>query len=156
MVASYGQLLVPDRHVQYFMPYSSVKELYEMAESADPVMHDPAEDQYVKARIKELIEFCEEPFNRKKLEKALSVPWRASAPIVVNEHVSLVIVNAYDHEQYGEGFDPIETELIVIATQQGIPVLTDQIEFTRKVIEHEIDVQVFDVEDYEYALEAEG
>jgi hypothetical protein len=156
MLASYGQLLVPDRPVQYIIPYSSLMELYEMVDSPEPVMEDPEDDKYVKRNIRELIRFFEEPLNRKKIEKALSVPWRASSPLIVNDLVSIVVVNAYDMEQYGESFDPIETELVVIAGQNSVPVLTDQIEFTEKVIEHEVPVQVFDVEDYEYALEAEG
>mgnify|MGYP001306610851 CR=1 FL=1 len=155
MLASYGQLLVPDRPVQYITSYSSLMELYEMADSPDPVMIDPEDDRYVKENIKELIRFIEEPLNRKKIEKALSIPWKASAPLIVNDLVSLIVVNAYDHEQYGEWFDPIETEMIVLAVQEGVPILTDQFDFTQKIIEHEVPVQVFDVEDYEYALEAE-
>jgi hypothetical protein len=155
MLASYGQLLVPDRPVQYIVPYSSLMELYEMVDSPEPVMEDPEDDVHVKRNIRELIRFFEEPLNRKKIEKALSVPWRSSAPLIVNDMVSIVVVNSYDMEQFGEVFDPIETELMVIAGQNSVPVLTDQIEFTEKVIEHEVPVQVFDVDDYEYALEAE-
>ena len=100
-----------------------------------------------------MIEFFADPFNRKKLERALAVPWKNSPPIPVNEHVTLTVVNAMENLQYGEWFDPVETELLLLAQREEAPILTDQVDFMDKVIEAEIEVQVFDIDDFEHAVE---
>ncbi len=66
MVATYGQLMLPGRPVDYVIPYSTIMELYDMKSGQDPVMDDPEDDQHVKLKIGELIAFFEEPLNRKK------------------------------------------------------------------------------------------
>lgn len=156
MLAIYGQLLVPRRPVEYILPYSTVLELYDLTASKDPIMNQAEEDYYVKQKIKELIQFFEEPFNRKKIERALTVPWKKSPTLLVNEHVSLVVVNAIENAEYGEHFDPIETDLILTAIRSQSPILTDQIPFVERVIEAEIPVQLFDIDDFEFALEEDS
>jgi hypothetical protein len=153
MVAIYGQLMLPSRKVEYIIPYSTVRELYEMRDGDEPVMPDPSDDAHVKQKISELIAFMEEPFNKKKIERAFTGPWRKSAPLLVTDQVTFTIIYGVDTAAYGEYFDPIETELIVIAGREQLAILTDQIEFMDKVIEAEVPVQVFDVEDFEFALE---
>ncbi|MCR2802842.1 ADP-heptose synthase [Paenibacillus soyae] len=155
MVASYGHLLVPSRPVDYVVPYSSIAELYDMRDSSDPVMDNPEDDGHVKQKINELIQFFEDSLNRKKIEKALQVPWRESSPLLLDETIQFTVVHAIDNAEYGERFDPIETELLVTAMKLDIPLLSDQFEFMDKLIEAEVPVQVFDIEDFEFALESE-
>ncbi|WP_068776095.1 ADP-heptose synthase [Paenibacillus sp. FJAT-26967] len=155
LVAIYGQLMVPSRPVEYILPYSTLAELYELKDSPEPVMPDEQEDAHVKSMIGELIQFFEDSLNKKKIERALAVPWRKSPPILVNEMVSFTIINSVDNAHYGEIFDPIETELILTAIHEKVPMLTDQIELVDKMIQGEVPVQVFDVEDFEFALEDE-
>jgi hypothetical protein len=50
-------------------------------------------------------------------------------------------------------FDPIETEQILTAMKYQVPLLTDQFELQDRIIEAEVPVQVFDIEDFEYAVE---
>lgn len=152
MFAIYGQLLVPDRPVEYIIPYSTILELYELKDEQQPLMPDAYEVQHVRAKIEEMIRFFEEPLNRKKIEKALTVPWR-KASILVNDHVTFQVIYALDNAQYGDQFDPIETELILSGLTEKVPLLTDQIDFIDRVIEAEIPIQVYDIEDFAYALE---
>lgn len=153
MVATYGQLLVPSRPVDFVLPYSTVLELYDMKESAEPVMDDPEEDKHVKLKIAELIGFFEDPLNRKKIERALQMPWRESSPLLLSDMIQFTIVHGIDNAQYGEYFDPIETELLLTAMKLDIPLLSDQFEFQDRLIEAEVPVQVYDIEDYEFAVE---
>ncbi|RKN78988.1 ADP-heptose synthase [Paenibacillus ginsengarvi] len=153
LVAVYGQLLVPGRPVEFLVPYSTIQELYEMRDSDEPVMPEQDEDAHVKQKIKELIDFFEESFNRKKIERALQMPWKKSPPLLVNDDVTFTIVYAIDNAHYGETFDPVETELILTALYEKAPIVTDQLEFLDKVIEAEVPVQTYDVEDFEFALE---
>lgn len=153
MVAIYGELLMPQAPVEYIVPYTTVMELYEFRNSPEPLMHDSADDQHVKQKIEELIAYLEEPLNRKKLERCLAVPWSKSPSILFGEEVSWTVVNALDNEMYGELLDPIETELVLTAQREHAPVLTDQLELIRRIIEVEAPVQVFDIGDFEYAME---
>lgn len=153
MVATYGQLLVPNRPVDYVIPYSTIMELYDMKEGAEPVMDDPEDDRHVKMKIGELIEFFQDPLNKKKIERALQVPWRESSPLILNEDVSFIVVNALDNAHYGEMFDPIETEQILTAGRLQIPMLSDQLELQDRIIEAEAPVQIYDIEDFEFAVE---
>ncbi|ALS28044.1 ADP-heptose synthase [Paenibacillus cisolokensis] len=153
MVATYGQLLVPSRPIEYVIPYSTIMELYDMKDGADPIMDDPQDDKHVREKIGELIGFFEEPLNRKKIEKALQVPWRESSPLLLNELVQFTVVHAIDNAQYGEYFDPVETELLLTAMKLQTPLLSDQFEFQDKLIEAEVPVQVYDIEDFEFAVE---
>lgn len=153
MVATYGHLLVPSRPVEYIVPYSTIAELYDMKDGADPVMEDPSDDKHVKEKIGELIAFFEDPLNRKKIEKALQVPWRQSSPLLLNENIQFTIVHALDNAQYGELFDPIETEVLLAGMKLEVPILSDQIEFQERLIEAEIPVQIYDIDDFEFAVE---
>ncbi|UUZ78928.1 hypothetical protein LJK88_27100 [Paenibacillus sp. P26] len=153
LVAIYGELMLPSQPVQYVIPYSTIMELYEMKDSPEPVMPEADDDAYVKQRIGELIEFFDDTFNKKKLERALQAPWRSSPPPPINENVSFVVINAMENAQYGEGFDPIETEPLLASIREQAPVLTDQVELMEKVIEAEVPVQVYDVYDFEFAVE---
>jgi hypothetical protein len=153
MVATYGHLLVPSRPVEYIVPYSTIAELYDMKDGADPVMEDPSDDKHVKEKIGELIAFFEDPLNRKKIEKALQVPWRQSSPLLLNENIQFTIVHALDNAQYGELFDPIETEVLLAGMKLETPILSDQIEFQERLIEAEIPVQIYDIDDFEFAVE---
>ncbi|WP_168122629.1 ADP-heptose synthase [Paenibacillus sp. HB172176] len=153
MIATYGHLLVPRYPVDYVIPYSSIAELYEIRESNDPVMDDLDEDQYVKTKVNELILFFEDALNRKKIEKAIGAPWRESTPLLLSEQIQFTIVNAMDTAQYGELFDPVETELLLTGIRLQIPLLTDQFDFQDKLIEAEVPVQIYDIEDFEFAVE---
>lgn len=126
-----------------------------MRDSSDPVMDNPEDDGHVKQKINELIQFFEDSLNRKKIEKALQVPWRESSPLLLDENIQFTVVHAIDNAEYGERFDPIETELLLTAMKLDIPLLSDQFEFMDKLIEAEVPVQVFDIEDFEFALESE-
>jgi hypothetical protein len=153
MIAIYGQLLLPKRPVEYRIPYTSVMELYDMKDSPEPVMPEPDDDAHVKGKIGEMISYFEDSFNKKKLERALMAPWRESPPLPINENVTFVIVNAAESMQYGELFDPIETEVILMSLRMQCPVITDQIEFQDKVVQNAIPVQLFDIDDFEFAVE---
>lgn len=155
LVAVYGQLLVPGRPVEYLIPFSTIQELYDMRDSEEPVMPEPDDDAHVKQKINELIAFFEEAFNRKKIERALQMPWKRSPPLLVSDEVTFTVVHAIDNAHYGETFDPVETELILTALHEKAPIVTDQLEFLDKVIDAEVPVQTYDVEDFEFALEEE-
>jgi hypothetical protein len=153
MIAIYGQLLQPKRAVEYRIPYSTVMELYDLRESEEPIMQNPVDERHVREKISEMIAFFEAPLNKKKLERALISPWKESPPMPVNEHVTLIVVNAIENMQYGELFDPIETEIILTSLRLQIPVLTDHVEFQEKAVQHEVPIQLYDIDDFEFALE---
>ena len=156
MIAVHGQLLVPNCPVEYVIPYTTIMELYEMKEGTDSIMEDSEDDTRIKSLIGEMIVFFEDPFNRKKIERALTAPWRKSAPLPINASVSFIVINASEEAQYGEQLDPIETELILTSLHENIPLLTDQLEFLEQIVHMGIPIQVYDVEDYEYALEEDS
>jgi hypothetical protein len=153
MIAVYGEILVPSLPVEYLIPYSTIGELYEIRDNSDPIMPDPAEETHVRTKINELIALFEQPLFRKKMERALSMPWTHSLPFPLNDNVSLTIIYALENAEYGEEFDPIETELILTCLREKTPLLTDQLELVERLIEAEVPVQVFDVDDFEYAVE---
>lgn len=153
LIAIYGELMVPSRSVQYLIPYSTILELYELKDSKDPIMPEADDDIHVKRNIGELLAFFDDSFNKKKLERALQAPWRLSPPMPINERVTLIVVNAMENAQYGEAFDPIETEVILTSLREQSPILTDQLELMAKIIQEEISVQLYDVYDFEFAVE---
>ncbi|MBA2937740.1 ADP-heptose synthase [Paenibacillus sp. CGMCC 1.16610] len=156
MLAVHGQLMLPGQPVTYIIPYTSIQELYELQAGSEPIMLEEEDDGFVKQMIGELIAFFEESFNKKKIEKALVAPWRKSPPLPINEHVTLMVVLAIDTEAYGEQFDPIETELILSSMKEQAPILTDQFDLIERLIQAEIPVQAFDVEDFEFAVEGDN
>ncbi|TVY07260.1 ADP-heptose synthase [Paenibacillus cremeus] len=153
LVAIYGELMLPSRPVEYLIPYSTVMELYEMKDSPEPVMSEPDDDAHVKLKIGELIAYFDDSFNKKKLERSLQSPWRLSPPLPIHENVTFIIVNAMENAQYGEGFDPIETEVVLTSLREQAPILTDQLELMEKIIQAEVPVQVYDVYDFDFAVE---
>ncbi|WNR46738.1 ADP-heptose synthase [Paenibacillus roseipurpureus] len=153
MLAVHGQLMLPVKPVTYLIPYTTIQELYELQTSDEPIMVHTEDDGFVKGMIGELIHFFEESFNKKKVEKALTMPWGKSPPLPINEHVILQIVNAIDNEAYGDHLDPIETELILTAMKEKAVILTDQMEFIDRIIEMAIPVETCDVEDFEFVVE---
>lgn len=153
MLAIYGQLLAPDRPVEFVLPYSTILELYDLVNGSEPIMTNAEEDIYIKKNIGELIRFFEESLNKKKIERALVSPWRKSPTLLVHDQVSITVVYSIENAEYGEEFDPIETDLILLSIREQIPVLTDQFEFVDKIIQSSVPVQVFDIDDFEYALE---
>lgn len=76
-----------------------------------------------------------------------------SSPLILNDRIQFTVVNAVDNAHYGEYFDPVETELLLTASKFDIPILSDQYEFQDRLIEAEVPVQVFDIEDFDYAVE---
>jgi hypothetical protein len=152
MIAVYGEMLVPSEPVDYIVPYSTIRELYELRDSKDSIMPDPDDEQHARTKIAELITLLEQPFYRKQLERALTVPW-GKAPLLLNDNVTFIIISSYENEEYGEGFDPIETELILTSIRENAPLLTDQPEFIERLIDGEIPVQVYDLDDFEFAVE---
>lgn len=153
MMAIYGQMMVPVHPVEYVMPYSSLMELYDLVEGAEPIMSQPEEDPYIRKSIRGMIDFFEDALNKKKIERALASPWRKSPTLLVNDKVSITVVYALENAEYGEQFDPIETDLILLAIREKTPILTDQLEFVEKVIHGSVPIRVFDIEDFEYAVE---
>ncbi|USB31993.1 ADP-heptose synthase [Paenibacillus sp. YPG26] len=156
MLAIYGEITAPDEPVEFIVPYPTIMELYEFRNSPEPLMSDPDDDLYVKSKIEELIDYLEVPFNRKKLERALSIPWSKSSSILLGKSVSLTIVNALDNEQYGEFLDPIETVIVLTSLRESAPVLTDQPELISRIIDAEIPVQVFGIQDFHFAVETDN
>lgn len=153
MLAIYGQLLVPPRPVEYIIPYTTVLELYELLSSDEPLMHNTPDEQHVRTKISELIDYFEEPLNKKKIDRALQVPWAKSPSIPVGEMTLVTIMNAMDTAPYGELFDPVETEMLATAQRIEAPVLTDQYELIQRIIDASIPVQVYDIDDFDFALE---
>ncbi|KUP26109.1 ADP-heptose synthase [Paenibacillus sp. DMB5] len=155
MMAIYGQLLVPQSPVEYIVPYTTIMELYELRDSDEPLMNRADDDQHVKSKIRELIAYFEEPLNSKKINRCLSVPWAKSSGILLGERAQVTIINSVDNAAYGEAFDPIETELLLTSVREKVPVLTDQFELIQRIIEGGIPVQVYDIDDFEFAMEEE-
>lgn len=153
MIAIYGQLLAPSAPVEYLLPYTTVVELYELQTSLDPLMESKHEDQHVKKKISQLLQYLEEPLNQKKIRRALQVPWALSSPILLSDLVSIRIVNALDTAALGDSFDPIETELLLTSQRFKTPLLTDQVEWISRILEAKIPVQIYDIDDFEYAIE---
>ncbi|WP_410510933.1 ADP-heptose synthase [Paenibacillus sp. BR2-3] len=156
MMAIYGELLVPGGPVEYIVPYSTVLELYELRDSDEPLMNYQEDDTHVKSKIKELITYFEEPLNQKKINRCLTMPWAKSSTILLGGQAQMVIINSMDTATYGELFDPIETELLLSSQRENVPILTDQFELIQRIIEGGVPVQVYDIDDFDYAMEEEN
>lgn len=152
MLAVYGNLLMPEKPVEYLVPASTVDELYEMLNSPEPIVGDRNERE-VRETIRELIAFLEMPFFRKMVNNALVAPWRKSPSFPVNEKVSLSVMYAVEAEEFGETFDVVETELLLTALHEKLPLLTDQVDLIDRMVEAEVPVVVVDIDDFEYAVE---
>lgn len=156
MMAIYGQLLVPQRPVEYIVPYTTVLELYELREQDEPLMNRPDDDKHVKAKISELIAYFEEPLNKKKINRCLQIPWSKSPAILLGGMAQITVINSVDTAPYGELFDPIESELLLASQRENAPILTDQFELIQRIIEGGVPVQVYDIDDFDYAMEEES
>ncbi|TCP53740.1 hypothetical protein EV586_10584 [Tumebacillus sp. BK434] len=152
LFAMFGELLFPTEPIEYIIPYSTVMELYDLRESEE-VISDPQENERVKANLEKIIQFFEQPFVSKKLDKSLRVPWQKSRPILFNENVTFTVVNALDNAEYGEEFDPVETELILLARREQIPLITDQLQFQQRIVEARINITVIDVADFGFQVD---
>lgn len=155
MMAIYGQLLNPRSPVEYIVPYTTIMELYELRDSKEPVMSQADDDKHVRLRIRELIDYFEEPLNAKKINRCLNIPWAKSSGILLGGQAQLTIINSVDNASYGEAFDPIETELLLASQREKVPILTDQFELIQRIIEGGVPVQVYDIDDFEFAMEEE-
>ncbi|MGB8953824.1 MAG: hypothetical protein WCC10_00495 [Tumebacillaceae bacterium] len=152
LFAIFGELLFPQEPVEYIMPYSTINELYELRDS-EQIVTDPAQNELAKQNIEKVIAFFEQPFVSKKINRSLRVPWQKSAPILYSEGVTLTVVFALDNAEYGEAFDPIETELLLLAKREQAPIISDQLDFQMRVVEAKLPVTVLDVEDFGFIIE---
>lgn len=153
MLAIYGQLLIPTKSVEYIIPYTTVLELYELQNTKEHLMSSSVDDEHVKRKIGELISYFEQPLNRKKIERALQSPWAMSPFIPVSDMTRVSIMNTLDTAPFGEAFDPVETELLLASRRAEAPILTDQYELIQRIVEEALPVQVFDIDDFDFALE---
>lgn len=152
MLAIYGELMVPAQPVEYLIPSSTIYELDEILHNPEPIMPDPEDDKHVREMIADMIQYFRDPFKRKKMEKSLVAPW-STVTFPFRDEVHLTIVKAEDTAFWGEAFDPIETELLLAAMRFHAPLLTDQIEWQDRIIEHRVPVQFYDIDDFEFAVE---
>ncbi|GAX89511.1 ADP-heptose synthase [Effusibacillus lacus] len=151
VLAIYGELLQPSVPVRFLMPLSAVEELGLFLE--ENFSSDEEEQAAIHSNIKRLVSFFDNPFVRKKTTLAGHPPWSVSKPVVYNEFVTVQVVNTVDTAAFGEEFDPIETELILLAMKENVPILTEDPFLQDRIVNSGLDVQVYDVEDFEFALE---
>lgn len=152
MLAIYGELLTPSTSVEYIIPASTIYELEEIVQTTEPIMPDPDDDKHVREVIKDMIQYFADPFKRKKMEKTLLAPW-STITFPFQEDVHLTIIKATDSAFWGEAFDPIETQLVDTALRLRSPILTDQVDLQERLLEFEVPVQFYDIEDFDFALE---
>jgi hypothetical protein len=152
LFAIFGELLYPNEPLEYLIPYSTVMELYELLET-DQIVTDPLQNTLVKQNVRGLIEFFEQPLVKKKMDKILRVPWTKSSPILFSENVTFTVVFSIDNAEFGETFDPIETELILLARREQVPIISDQLEFEQRVVTSKVQVTVVDVADFGFLLD---
>lgn len=84
------------------------------------------------------------------------MPWAKSPSILLGESARITVINAMDTAPYGELFDPVETELLLSSQREEAPVLTDQIELIQRIVEAAVPVHVFDIEDFQFAVETDN
>jgi hypothetical protein len=152
LFAIFGELLFPNEPVEYLMPYSTVMELYELLET-EQIVTDPLQNEVVKQNVRKFIDFFEQPFVKKKMDKILRVPWTKSSPILFSENVTFTVVFSIDNAEYGETFDPIETELVLLARREQVPIISDQLEFGQRIVAAKVPVTILDVADFGFLLE---
>jgi hypothetical protein len=152
MLAIYGELMAPSQPVEYLIPATTIYELDEFLLSPEPIMPLAGDDKYVRQVMQEMSQFFSDPFNRKRMEKGLIAPW-SKVPFTFPNGVTLTIVNGEDNAMWGEIFDPVETQLLLVAIRFEVPLITDQPDYQDRILEYVVPVQFYDVEDYEFALE---
>ncbi|MFC4769022.1 ADP-heptose synthase [Effusibacillus consociatus] len=151
VLAMFGELLQPSSPVRYLFPLSSIKELHLLLN--ETLSSDDEEQTVIRSNIENLIAFFENPFVNKKIDQCSFAPWAISKPIIYHELVTFQVVNAVDTAAYGEEFDPIETELILLAMKENVPLLIEDPSIQERIVESDLPMQVFDVADFEFALE---
>jgi hypothetical protein len=154
VLAMFPELLHPLAPVEFVIPYSTIEELYLFRR--EKFLTSEADYERITEGIERLIAFFESPLVAKKINRIAQIPWRFSSPIIWDESVTFSVVNVIEQEEYGEVFDPIETELILLAEWQKIPLLIEDVSLQDRIIEFEIPIQVFDVSDFDYAVEEGG
>lgn len=152
MLAIYGECLVPNHPVEYIIPASTIYELEEFYHSEEPIMLSREDDQHVRQVIANMIQYFNDPFTRKKMEKSLIAPW-STVTFPYREEVHFTIIKAEDTAYWGELFDPIETELMLTSMRLKAPLLTDQYDWQERMITHRVAVQFYDIEDLQFAIE---
>lgn len=151
VLAMFSELLFPSYPVRYLFPYSALQELYLLTN--ERFSDDEEEEAVIHDHISTLIRFFENPFVKKKIDQTAAIPWAVSKPILYNEHISFQVVNSLDSGEFGEEFDPIETELLLIAVKEQAPLLIEDLSIQQRIIDFEIPIRVFDVADFAFALE---
>lgn len=152
MLAIYGELLHPAQPVEFLIPSSTIYELEDFLHTQSPIVFDPEEEKNVRSVIADMIQYFQDPFKRKKMERSLLAPW-STLSFPYDEKVTFTIVHAEDNETWGEVFDPIETEMLLTAIKFDVPLITDQAEWQEKILDNMVPVQFFDIEDFEFAVE---
>ncbi|MEO3945394.1 ADP-heptose synthase [Gorillibacterium sp. CAU 1737] len=153
MLAVYGNLIVPDKPVEFLVPASTITDLYDYLDDPEPIVMD-LDPEELRNTIKRLIEFFELPFFAKQIQNALLVPWRKTSALPLADQVTVSVINTLENAEYGEAFNEIDTELILAAIREKALLLTDQFELVDRILEQGIPVIVVDVEDFEYAVES--
>jgi hypothetical protein len=151
VLAIFSELLFPSYPVRYLFPYSSLQELYLLTN--ERFSEDDEEQAAIHDHISTLIRFFENPFVKKKIDRITAIPWAVSKPILYNGQISFQVINSSDSGEFGEEFDPIETELLMIAVKERVPLLIEDLSIQQRIIDFEIPIQVFDVADFQFALE---
>ena len=146
------ELLYPTEPVEYLIPYTTLIELYEMHDE-DEIVSDLAENERVKENLAGLIAFFEQPLVKKKINRMLKVPWQKSTPILFSELVTLTVVFSIDNAEFGETFDPCETEAILIAQRENVPIISDQLDFQQRVLDMRLPVMFIDIMDFGFVVE---
>lgn len=151
VLALFSELLLPSYPVRYLIPYSSLQELYLFRN--ERLSEDEEEQNVMMENITILIDFFENPFVKKKVDSVASIPWAVSKPILYHEQVSFQVVNSTESAEFGDEFDPIETELLLLAAKENVPLLIEDPSIQQRIIDYDVSVQVYDVADFEFALE---
>lgn len=151
VLALFSELLLPSYPVRYLIPYSSLQELYLFGN--ERLSEDEEEQNVIMENITILIDFFENPFVKKKIDSIASIPWAVSKPILYHEQVSFQVVNSTESAEFGDEFDPIETELLLLAAKENVPLLIEDPSIQQRIIDYDVSVQVYDVADFEFALE---
>lgn len=152
MLAIYGELMSPPSPVEYIIPALTIYELEEFFYSQEPIMLTAEDDQHVRNIIAGMIQYFNDPFIRKKMEKTLLVPW-SIVTFPYDELVHLTVIKAEDTAYWGELFDPVETEVMLTSMRCKAPLLTDQADWQERMIEHRVQVQFYGVDDFQFAIE---
>lgn len=145
---TYGKFLLPDLAIDYYIPYSTILELFDIERTTKPIMEDPAEDVIVKRKVTQFLQYLNHPHNRRTIDTALQTAWAVSEPIIYFDTIRLVIVNAIDQSQFTNKFDSIETELIMTALKFDAPLLCDQFQLQQNIEAANLGVHVLDIDEF--------